>query len=98
MFLGRVIGTLVATIKIDNLQGTKFLIVQPLDENMKENGNPLVAIDHFQAGTGELVFLEDGKESSYTLPNNNFAAVDAGVVGIVDEVNSPETGFYHKNS
>jgi len=96
MFLGRVIGTLIATVKIDNLQGTKFLIVQPLDENMEKNGSPLVAIDHFQAGTGELVFLEDGRESSYTLPKT-FAAVDAGVVGIVDEVNSPETGFYHKN-
>ncbi len=96
MFLGRVIGKLVATAKIPNLQGTKFLIVQPLDEEMKNTGKALVAIDHFQAGPKELVFLEDGKEASYTLPNN-FAAVDAAVVGIVDEVNVPAKAFRLKN-
>ncbi len=40
MHLGRVIGTVVATIKSEGLDGVKFLIVQPLDKHQRRRRRP----------------------------------------------------------
>jgi ethanolamine utilization protein EutN len=85
MFLGKVIGTVVAEKKYQGLQGVKLLVVQPLNRNRKPVGDPIVSVDTQQAGTGDTVFMEDGREASYTLPVR-FVPVEAAVVGIVDMV------------
>ena len=56
MQLARVIGTVVATMKNDSLEGRKLLVVQSLNANLEPQGKPLVALDAIGAGTGELVF------------------------------------------
>ncbi len=54
MQLGRVIGTVVATIRYEGLAGIKFLIVQPLDRQSEPKGEPVVAADGVaMAGPGE---------------------------------------------
>lgn len=83
MHLAKVIGTVVATIKDERIEGVKLLVIQPVDRNGKENGVPLVAADSIGAGAGELVFYARSKEGAFPLPNPN-ACVDAGIVGIVD--------------
>ncbi len=88
MFLGRVLGTVVATMKSEGLEGVKLLIVQPLNHNLDPVQEPIVAADSVQAGPGELVFLEDGREASLCLPVP-FVPVDASVIGHVDRVNLP---------
>ena len=86
MNVGRVIGTLVATIKYKGLEGVKFLIVQPLDKQLKPKGEPVVAADGVaMAGVGELVFVVGGREAALALPQT-FVPVDHTIVGIVDEV------------
>ena len=45
MHLGRVIGTVVATERSPDLDGVKFLIVQPLTRDLKNRGRPVVAAD-----------------------------------------------------
>ena len=45
MQLAEVVGTVVATVKSDGLEGVRFLIVQPLDRNRKPKGRPVVAAD-----------------------------------------------------
>jgi ethanolamine utilization protein EutN len=85
MFLGKVIGTVVAEKKYQGLEGIKLLVVQPLNRNRKPVGDPLVAVDTQRAGPGDTVFMEDGREASYTLPVQ-FVPVEAAVVGIVDQV------------
>ena len=45
MHIAKVIGTVVATRKVDSLRGCKFLVVQPLDTSGRETGRPLVAVD-----------------------------------------------------
>ena len=58
MQLGRVIGTVVATVKADGLEGVKFLIVQPLDRHQRPRGTPVVAADGvYMAGPGELIYF-----------------------------------------
>lgn len=83
MHLARVIGTVVASRKDDNLLGVTLLLVQPLTPEGEPAGRPLVAVDSVGAGVGEDVFFVRGKEASFPF----FPAeppVDAGIVGIVD--------------
>ena len=89
MFLGKVLGTVVASRKHPALEGIKLLVVQPLDHRLEPKDEPLVAVDTMQAGPEELVFLEDGREASMTLPLM-FTPVDAAIVGIVDMVDSAD--------
>jgi ethanolamine utilization protein EutN len=86
MQLGRVRGTVVATIKSDGLEGIRFLIVQPLDKHQKPVGDPLVAADAVHmAGPGELVYYVASREAAEALPVR-FVPVDHAIVGIVDQV------------
>ena len=85
MNLGRVIGTVVATRKDENLTGITLLMVQPLTPGGEPTGRPLVAVDAVGAGVGEHVFFVRGKEASFPFYPVE-APVDAGIVGIVDHV------------
>ncbi len=88
MQLGRVVGTVVATVKTPGLEGVKFLIVQPLDRRQEPNGRPVVAADGVHmAGPGELVYIVGSREAAQALPNT-FVPVDHAIVGIVDQVSS----------
>ena len=86
MKLGRVIGTVVCTQKLESLEGLKLLLVQPLDETEKPAGAALVAFDVARAGEGDLVFYEAGKEAAQANPNGWFNPADAAIIGIVDGV------------
>jgi ethanolamine utilization protein EutN len=89
MQFGRVIGTLVATNKVEGLAGVKFLVVQPLNKHRQPDGEPLIAADGTaQAGPGELVFMIYSREAALAL-EEWFVPVDAAITGIVDEVDVP---------
>jgi ethanolamine utilization protein EutN len=86
MKFARVIGTVVATRKYEGLEGIKFLVVQPLDEDLNPQGRPTIAADATaQAGPGELVFMVASREGAQALPEI-FVPVDLAITGIVDEV------------
>lgn len=89
MFLARVIGTVVATVKYEGLEGSKLLLVTPLDPSGAPNGAPLVACDQAQAGPGDHVFCVTAREASHAMPVQ-FVPVDAAIVGIVDRVDHPK--------
>jgi len=83
MQLARVIGTVVATVKNDALEGRKLLVVQSLDAALRPQGAPLVALDAVGAGVGELVFWCRGKEASFPFKRED-TPTDCTIVGIVD--------------
>ena len=87
MYLGKVIGTVVATQKDENLVGIRLLVVQPIDDQGEPNGEPHVATDTLGAGRGDRVFLVGSREAVEALPDIH-GPVDAAIVGIVDQVNS----------
>ncbi len=90
MQLGRVIGTVVATVKADGLEGVRFLIVQPLDKHRDDVGTPVVAADAVaMAGRGELVYFVASREAAEALPER-FVPVDHAIVGLVDDVTLAE--------
>ena len=83
MQLARVIGTVVATVKNESLQGRKLMIIQSLNKNLEAQGKPLVAVDSVGAGIGELVFWCRGKEASFPFKRED-TPTDCTIVGIVD--------------
>lgn len=86
MKFGRVIGTVVATRKYEGLDGIKFLIVQPLDEDLNPEGRAVIAADATaQAGPGELIFMVASREAAQAM-EEVFVPVDLAITGIVDEV------------
>ena len=84
MQLGRVVGTVVATVTAAGLEGVKFLIVQPLDRRQRPRGTPVVAADGvLMAGPGELVYFVGAREAAQAL-RETFVPVDHAIVGPVD--------------
>ena len=85
MELAKVIGTIVASQKIEALKGIKLLVIQPLDENLKEVGESLVAVDSRSSAPGQIVYWVAGREGTLAF-EETFMPVDAAIVGIVDQV------------
>ncbi|HTA95108.1 MAG TPA: EutN/CcmL family microcompartment protein [Verrucomicrobiae bacterium] len=88
MQLGRVIGTVVCTMKDARLVGQKLLVVQPINKHGEEKDRSVVALDSVGAGVGETIYWCKGKEASFPfLPAE--VPTEATIVGIVDEINLP---------
>ena len=87
MYLGIVKGTVVAERKASGLEGTKILLVQPVDEHGVPTGDLHAAIDRVQAGDGDLVYLVGSREAALAC-DPWFVPVDAAIVGIVDGVDA----------
>jgi len=85
LYLGRVVGTVVATVVADGLEGQRLLLVQPLDEKKEPRGAVEVAVDTVRAGPRDVVFLVGSREAALAL-DPSFVPVDAAIVGFVDEV------------
>jgi microcompartment protein CcmK/EutM len=83
--IARVIGRVVATIKQDALAAVTLQWIQPVTVAGTDTGKPLVAVDRIGSGPGEIVYFITSREAALTL-DNQFAAVDAGIVGKVDWV------------
>ena len=86
MKLGKVIGSVMCTAKDPALEGVKLLLLQPVDENGKDSGAAVVAIDVARAGEGDLVIWEAGKEAAQANPNGWFNPADAAILGIIDSI------------
>ena len=89
MYLGKVIGTVVAERKVSGLSGAKLLLVQPVDDQLGDSGPIEVAVDTVQAGEGDLVYLVGSREAALAL-EPWFVPVDSAIVGIVDALHTPE--------
>jgi len=86
MLLGRVIGTVVPAVLVDELAATPLLWVQPLDCEGKSEGDPLVCADGTRmAGPGQVIYWVASREAALTL-DPSFVPVDDAIVGLVDDV------------
>lgn len=85
MWIGTVVGTLVATPKDESLTGCKLLIVQPEDFGRNTQKTCVIAVDKIGAGTGEKVLVVTGS-SARMVTDKPQGAVDAAIVGIVDTI------------
>lgn len=86
MFLGKILGPVVATKKAEGLTGIKFYLFQPLNDDFSNVGDPMVAVDTVGAREDDVVMWVASREASLAL-EHWFVPVDAAVVGIVDHCN-----------
>ena len=85
MFLARVTGRVVSTMKTPGLDAVTLLLVQPLNAQLEPAGRTLIAADAVGAGAGEVVYCCKGKEASFPfLPRE--VPTETSVVAIVDEI------------
>jgi len=85
MFLGRVVGSVWATVKDPNLEGLRMLVVQPVTPALEDSGSRVICTDAMGAGAGEIVYWVRSKEASFPFAPGE-PPTDATVVGIVDSV------------
>lgn len=85
MILGKVIGTVWATRKDENLTGMKFLIVRHVDLDYRLKDQYVVAVDSVGAGVGEVVLVASGSSARQTEVTKN-KPVDAVIMAIVDKL------------
>ena len=63
MQLGRVVGTVTATIKHPTFQNERMLVVQLETATGRPDGEPILAFDRLGAGRGDTVLVtNDGRE------------------------------------
>lgn len=86
MFLGRVLGTITATTKSEGLLGKPLYLFEPLDENKKVIGEPMVAVDTVSSREGDIIAWVASREASLAC-DPWFVPVDAAIVGIIDQLN-----------
>lgn len=87
MILGKVIGTVVSTIKHPEYKGLKLLVVLPVDGDGKPAGESFIAVDDVQAGIGDTVLaIREGNGARQIFKRTDFP-IRAVIVGIVDDVN-----------
>jgi microcompartment protein CcmK/EutM len=86
MYIGKVIGHVVSTIKISHLENHKLLLVDQLDLEGQETGYYDIAVDVVQAGPGDTVLVIDEGNGARQILNIDPGAVRAVIVGVVDEV------------
>jgi ethanolamine utilization protein EutN len=91
--LGRVVGTVVSTIKSPVFDGRTLLLVDLLDPDGREAGGYLIAVDTVGAGAGEMVLvLDEGTSARQIAGETGGGPLRTVIVGIVDAVEGPAAG------
>ena len=86
MIIARVIGNVVSTQKHRKFDGTKLMVVQPLDLRGHGDGAEIIAVDSVGGGAGETVLVViEGRSASQAM-RLELAPANAAIVGVVDEI------------
>jgi ethanolamine utilization protein EutN len=83
--LARIIGRVVATVRVPGLGEVTLQWIEPVDRHGRVRGRPLVAVDTIGSGPGELVYYVTAREATLPL-RERMVAVDASIIGFVDHV------------
>lgn len=89
MRLGRVLGTVTATVRDRAYDGRRLMVVGILDPTGRPTGAETLAVDTVGAGVGDHVLvLKEGNSAKAIL--GEWMALQEMIVGIVDQVNLRE--------
>ena len=86
MFIARVIGEVVSTIKHPALSGKKLLVVEKLTERGEPTGNSQLAVDSVAAGEGDTVLVLDEGSSAALVTDLDNPPIRTIIVGVIDSV------------
>lgn len=85
MQIGKVTGTVTATVKAERLTGQKLLVVDIIDASGTVLNASLVAPDTVGAGVGDTVLLTQGSGARMAQGLSS-APVDLAIIAIVDRI------------
>ena len=77
-------GSATTTVRHPSMSGWKLLIVQPLDDDDKANGDPLLAIDSLGAGRDMKVLISNDGKAAREMVGDNNSPIRWTVIGILD--------------
>ncbi len=95
MQIAQVLGTVVSTQKESSLRGSKFLLLQFIDDAGQPVPGYEVALDYVGAGRGEWVLVTRGS-AARQIPGKQDLPSDAAIVAIIDTVNTASGMIYSK--
>ena len=84
MILGKIVGTVVATISHRDYKNRRLLVVQPLVLDGESSGEDFIALDNSHAGVGDTVLVNREGNGARQVLKNPDACVISVIVGIVD--------------
>ncbi|MDZ4817722.1 MAG: EutN/CcmL family microcompartment protein [Planctomycetota bacterium] len=102
MFVAKVIGSVVATQKVESMVGRKLLVVEPYRlepqgrDSLVGTGRTFVAVDTVGAGEGEYVLITQGSSARLT-PETKTLPIDCVIIGLVDTVQVDQHQVFHRN-
>lgn len=86
MILARVVAPVVSTVKHRAIAGQTVFVMQPVEADGRNAGAEFLAVDHAQAGPGDLVVvLREGGGIRQILGSSD-SPIRALIVGVVDAV------------
>ena len=96
MQLGKIIGEVVATHKVEGLADFKLALVEEVNEELAGSGKKIVAVDIMNAGVGEIVMYVSGSSARATRETDK-KPVDHCVIGIIDIITCGNRTTYRKD-
>ncbi len=85
MYTGKVVGSVVCTVKDKNLKGIKLLLVQKIENGALKD--LIVSADGTrQAGVGDWVYLISKKEACLPFRELKMIPVDSSIIGFIDSI------------
>jgi ethanolamine utilization protein EutN len=99
MDLGRVVGTVVSTMKAPGLHSYKLMLVSSLDAQLTDNpttdSDIYVAVDLIGAGEGEVVLVCRGS-AARVVTDTSGVPTDAAIIAVIDTIRLGASTAYSK--
>jgi microcompartment protein CcmK/EutM len=89
MFLARVVGEVVATVKHPHLLAQRLLLVRPEQTPGRPQAASLIAVDTVDSGIGDRVLVADEGNAAAQVLRLPRGPVRTVIVGVVDETDLP---------
>jgi microcompartment protein CcmK/EutM len=95
MKLGKIIGNVVSTNKVDNVNALKLYVVEYLNEELIGLNKSAVCADTVNAGIGDIVLVCSSSSARMTMMTKD-ACIDNTIIAIVDLISSVQREVYNK--
>ncbi len=87
MLIAQIIGTVISTIKVKKIEGTKLKIARTVDPEGKFTGKYFIVEDGIGVGTGEIVLLSDDDVAINRIVGRERTPIKSAVVAKIDKIN-----------
>jgi len=87
MYICKVIGSIVSTIKHHAYQNQKILLVRPMTPDGQMKSGTMVAVDTVDAGVGDVVLVaSEGRSATEILGFERRMPLRSVILGVVDRI------------